>query len=535
MAKNIESQGVRVGYIIGGIIALLVSAFLIILYFPTFLASAFGLPLLWDLSTPISGLIGENFMEMINTWGIVGILTAMMLVYFVSFAARPSKSAVMFRLVGLFGVLGVMLPYVAAAVLSMTEIDLTGYVGYAVLAFFVLALVFYILGMIFRAKQKYHKNKASTALVFCATFWFLFVAVVAFCQVATLFNIKAILPFAIIIQAFLAANTFSILGLFFLVAGIWMLLTVPHHVRVEYNADTPSLQSGKPKVLSKDNSLSPAELAAANERSAEALAESGAPVTQPLSAYPDKPTTRGATKGKVLPNPYRRYPIQPIPATIQQPAQPFGQPQPRFGQPAMPAQQPFGQQPPRPIPQPRQVNPQPNFNQQPRPQNMTQPLFRQPAQNNNPNMITPQNPYNNMRPNGGINPNQPNFNPMNRQNPQAPRPTMQNQQPQPQNRPQPMRPMTQPNQGGRPVNPQPARPQINPYPNQGFPPRQPNGQQPIRPANVPNPNMAPNNFGNQPRPNPNYQPWPQNNPNNVIPNNLRPNNNPNGNNGNNGW
>ena len=54
MAINIEKQGLRKGYIAGGIFAILLAAVLVILYFPTFLQDLFNISPIWDLRTPIT-------------------------------------------------------------------------------------------------------------------------------------------------------------------------------------------------------------------------------------------------------------------------------------------------------------------------------------------------------------------------------------------------------------------------------------------------------------------------------------------------
>lgn len=491
LAKNIESQGVRVGYIIGGILSLLLAAFLIVLYFPAFLSNIFGIDMLWDLYAPIASLITANFMELFETWGIVGILGICVLVYFVCFFARPSKSATMFRLSCIFGTLGVMVPFLLSALLQMLEIDFFEYAGYAMIALFVLSLLFYILGQIFRAKQPYHKNKASTCLVFCSTFWLLFAGLNTVYYVGLAFNITALIDALGSVNTFIMSNTFAILALFLIVSAIWMLLTIPHHVRVEYNADTPNLKSNKPQVLSKkDSGLTKEEEKEAEERSAEVVKESGAPATQPLNVYPDKPVVNNQanTKKRALPNPYRRTPIQPIPAMPQNVQTQYGMNNNQYiHNNPNPSIQPQGIYP-------RQVNPTaPN---RPIMQPQQQAVYNRTATANQP-VITPQTPYNN---------------PANAYN----------------NNRQPIQQGYNNNISPRTIIPQPAQPR------QSMPPRT---QQPVRPATMPNQNIVPNAFGNQtnrtqpniyqqnPLPN-NYRPTtPQGNPNNVIPNSFNPNNN----------
>lgn len=538
MAKNIEAQGIRVGYIIGGILAVLLAALLIVMYLPDFLTAVFGLPQIWDLYTPISELVGSNVMEYFNNWGAAGIMVLFFLIYFVCMAARQSKSATMFRLTGMFGALGCSLPFVATALKSMELVDLTGYVGYVLLGTFALAFIFYIVGLILRGKQKFHKNKASTTLVFCVTFWLLFTALQALYYVGEAFGIEALTTTFLDVITFVNTYIFTILAIYLIISAIWMFLTVPHHVRVEYNADTPDMAKPTESIeeQAKNITLSPEEEAAAKQRSTEAIKGSGAPVTQPLNVYPGK-------QNASMPNPYRRKPIQPIPAT------PQAQPKPLNTQAAA---QNFGAV--------RQVTPQ-NTVQQP---------FGMQTPNQ---VITPQNPYNPATPN--VMPNQHQTMPNAVPNYHHPRPVVQQQpntyaQPTTQHRPVMQQPMQQPRPfvqpktqqpcGGMPMNqPQQTRPFTQPI-RPAVQPQQYGKPQPVRPAMPNTPNMAPNFFNpGQQKPRPFAQPYnptgqgqrpvnPQqqnvaNNPNNYIPNNFRPTNpnNPNNQNGtnnngtNNGW
>jgi len=549
LAKNIEAQGIRVGYIIGGILAVLLSALLIILFLPDFLTLAFGIPQIWDLRTPITNLVGTNIMDYFTTWGPAGIMVLFFMIYFVCMSARQSKSATMFRLSGMFGALGCSLPYVFYALVAMNVFESTSnianYVGYAVLGNFVLALLFYILGLILRHKQKFHKNKASTTLVFCVTFWLALACVQSIYYVGYVFKIDAILEIFQKANEFLlvTSNIFSILAVYLLISAVWMFLTVPHHVRVQYNADTPNMSRPEMSVAEQASQvrLTPEEEALAKERSAQAITNSGAPVTQPLNAYPDQNKSN-------LPNPYRRKPLQPIPTSPQ-------------------------------MTQPR------NFNPQASTQNFA-PIRQVGGQNNNMtpygaqptnNVITPSSPYNASNPNAMPNQvqqnsynasrpvtqpqyNAPNFqHPMQQQNAQPvqqapqPRPLQQPYNPQGQTyaRPQVQQPYIA-SQPARTVAQNPnavpyqQRPTIQQTPRQQFPapqqrptvqqaPRQfPFQQQPIQ---QPRPVQQPYNPTLQgQRPVYPQQPNVVNNPNNYIPNNIRPNNQngTNGNNGNNG-
>ena len=105
MSKNIEKQGKRPGYIVGGIFALLLGAVFVMLYFPQLLTALFGVAAIWDLTETFANVFGANFMEMFATWGTSGLLLLMGAVYFICFFARPSANSTMFRFAALFGVL----------------------------------------------------------------------------------------------------------------------------------------------------------------------------------------------------------------------------------------------------------------------------------------------------------------------------------------------------------------------------------------------------------------------------------------------
>lgn len=515
MAKNIEKQGIRVGYIIGGIAAVLLAALLIVLYLPVFLTLTFGIEPLWDLCTPIAELVGTNFMDYFETWGAAGIMVLCFLIYFVCMAARQSKSATMFRLTGMFGALGCSLPFVSTAILAMGLVDLSAYVGYGMIGTFALALIFYIIGLILRAKQKFHKNRATTALVFCVTFWLALSAIMTVYYVGVTFNIDALVTTLTPVMMIITLNIFTILAIYLLISAIWMFLTIPHRVVVEYNVNTPSLEKpmASPAEQANQIQLTPAEEAMAKQKSAEAINGAGAPVTQPLNVYPDK-------QGRAMPNPYRRKPIQPIPTTPQmaQPRQ-FATPQtnPNMAA-ARPTVQPYGAQANQSV-----ITPQTPYNPS-YPNALPNQYQRAPMQNQAQNF--------NIQPRAAAQPQQPMNSPYPYPMPNRPTPM---QQPA-----QTVQPMRQPIQQQQPMQPLPfPRPTVQA---QSF-----NRAQPIRPMMPNTPNMAPNMYNPNLPPRPAYpqQPNVANNPNNFIPNNIRPingtnnpnnpNNNGTNNNGTNNW
>ncbi len=518
MAKTLEKDGIRVGFIIGGILALLLATFLAILYLPIFMVSL-GLPELWSPDL-LAGIIPENILSLFYDFGLAAILLGLFLVYFVCLFARRSSSATMFRLVCMFSCLGLLLPVASLALLALVEIDISTYANYGVIGLFALSLIFYIIGHIMRAKNKFHKNKASTVLVFAATFWLLFSGFFAISAIGVAFGIEALNTALAEITALLSVNMPAIIAIFFLICAIWMFITVPHYARVEDGkSSNTSDGKGKPKVLSKDESamaLSPEEEKIAVARSEEAIKESAAPATQPLGVYPDRPAVANSPTqsqpANAQQNPYRRQPLQGVPTSPQM-ANANGYTNPQQIRPMMAPQNG--------MPATRQVNPmqapnqpmapQGGYNQMPRQpmpgqgygQPMQQPMQpRQPMQNPNmpPRPMAPTNIQNGM--NAPRMPNQPT----------QPRPAMPNQPARPAITPRPAQPI-------RPMPNQPMAPQGYGMPAQPMQQPQGYGPQPQRP-------MAPNGYNN------NYPPVaPQNNPNNVIPNGY---NNNNGNNGNNG-
>lgn len=495
MAKNIEAQGKRVGYIVGGIVALLLAAILVILYFPVFLQDAFGIAPIWDLRPAIEGLIGANILSLIDEWGIIGILTGFMLLYFICFCARPSGSSTLFRFVSILGCLGLLLPELAILIMSFVEgLDLTPYIGYAILGIWALSFILYIWGIINRAVKKYHKNRASTLLVFTATFWFVIFTVFALTTASEAFGLG--LDFLLPITAILTIHLLSVIAIYLVIASIWAFITIPHRIRVEYNTDTST--AGRPIVANVTPTTQQAPATPPTQNAQEMTQPTNArfahnytsasnevvqpaeqtplPNTQPLNAYPQRPVVQQVQPqsfAQPIQQPMQTQPTQNAFVQPQQrPINGFNQPQnfaqtPQNLNPARPAQgnvaNPFGQ-PARPL----QPN---NFNQPQRPMQPTQQA---------PRPMQPQNPF--ARP---AQPTQTQPNPF-----AQPRPT---QPIQPQNRP-PVTPFTRPMQ--QPNYTQPPRPA-------GFPQQPPfnNPQQPNAPRPMGQPNQPFNPYGTPPKPN----------------------------------
>ncbi len=251
MSKNIEKQGKHFGYIFGGIFAIILGAVFVLLYFPTTLSVLTGMEPLWDFSTIFNKLFGENFMTYINEWALVSVLLLMAGVYFVCCFARPSACSTMFRLSAMFSCLALVMPLLVEKIAGLTnnKVDLSAYADYVLFGAFLISFVLYVIGFVLRFKQKYHKNRATTTLVFASTFWL----------------VLALFPMLAVLNGIMQANvTFfveasvaeqlameGIVGVFFVVSAIWLFCTVPHRVVVDYNPDTRHTRNktGRPKVL----------------------------------------------------------------------------------------------------------------------------------------------------------------------------------------------------------------------------------------------------------------------------------------------
>ena len=507
MAINIEKQGLRKGYIAGGIFAILLAAVLVILYFPTFLQDLFNISPIWDLRTPITNLIGDNFLGMIDEWGVIAVLALFFLLYFICFSARPSTASTFFRLCCLFACLGIALPFVLVQVQSLLgEFDLTTYVNYAIMGLFVLCFIFWLIGLISRCVKKYHKNKPTTVLAFTATFWLILLGIFAFDALNATFSLG--IDFTMISSILYSTPDFlSIIAVFLIIDAIWMFITVPNRVRVEYNTSTSSAGSNRPRVVD-STALNAAGAAATmtqqgkfahNYTNTQNQNFNNNPVlndsttTQPLNAYPQRPANIRPTLQPATAPP----PATPTRPAVQNPLNQYN---------TTPSQNNFASQPYQTAP--RQNATPFGINNQPGQLRPAQTPFGQNQMPNNQNYNAPRPmPQQAPRPTP-FNTQQPAQNPYARPTPaQQPRPAPYNTQPQ-QSRP-PVTPFTQ--------RPQPNQPRPAPYPNQ-----QPYNTQPQQPR----PPVTPFTGTNQPRPTqyPNQQ-----NPNGVPP---RPNNN-NGTNGNN--
>ncbi len=484
MSKNLEKQGKRIGYIIGGIFALILGVLLVLLYFPSLMTALFGMEPIWDLSETFAEVFGANFMDMIAQWGLTGILLLMGGVYFICLFARPSANSTMLRLGALFGVLSLLIPALLGSIISMLEMNasdldtLMTYLNYAVLAFFVLSFIFYLIGFILRFKQKFHKNRSSTVLVFASTFWMLLALFPALNVALSLFDSNV----AFIVEASLivSSNVLGFVGVFFIISAIWMFITYPHRVVVDYNPDKTRGKAGaRPQIATLDTSTP---------------VNAGAPI-QPQQAQPKAPVMQNQrfehnyTNPAMQQNSFASNPVlnsQPQ-VNAQSQTQQF-------------AQQPQMQQPqPTVVSQPQQQFNQPNqqFAQQPQ---QPRPQFNPMNKNQNPyasfNNFTQNSPYNKPQPqpqpqrpmpqNQNIAQPRPNVAPQQQFNqPQQPRPQNQFNQTFPQQRP------------AMPQQPQQPRPQGSPFAPPPPQPARPAPRPPVTPfTGANNPNTAPKPNGN---------------------------------------
>ena len=499
MKTNLEKQGIRAWYIIGGIFTLILAAFLIILYLPALL-SVFNIEPMWDMTDTFTNMFGEHIMTFIADFGVLIVLGLVFLLSLASIALKPSMSATNFRLTKVFAALGLALPQVADLIKTSFDVDITNYVSYGVLGLFVLAFLFYLIGMINRAIKKFNPNKATTYLVFSATIWFLLILITAACSANEMFALN--IAMLDDIKVLLTDHLLAILGVFFAFSAIWMFITIPNRVRVEYNTTnkySPKTKDGKarPTVMQPGENQGEVQKTKSNPNE---KFDHQYTSNEPNQAIAQTPALN--TANNIATQPVNAYPNRPAQTrpTVQQPqanTQPFSQ-QPAYNQ-------PYGQQP-RPVVQPNTAPQQPTVQSQTAPRMAAQNPFAQnatqtaPFAMRQPTQQTTQ-PY-------GQTPQQPR--PMTQQPyGQTPRPATPAQ---PYNQaPRPAQPYGQVPQQPRPMNPtqpnaqapRPATP-TQPYGQQPRPamPTQPYGQPP-RPAQQPaNPNRAPQGTNGNPN-NPN--------------------------------
>ncbi len=518
MSKNIEKQGKRPGYIVGGILATLLGAFLLALYLPSFLTTAFGIAPLWDATGFFTSLLGANIMQFLIETGPIILLGMFLLLYFVSFSARPSSSSTMFRFSAIFSVLSLSLPYIVIFISAYAgELELTNIIAYANIALLVLGLIFYVIGLILRSTKKFHKNRATTLLVFSATFWLVLNAVATLPYIAALMGMVS--ETITNISALTLVNINAIIGIFLIISAIWQFITIPHRVRVEYNTTTPSKNS-RPVVIPVEESKTTLDPATPQRQPLEQNSSfNNNPVfnatnevtvtTQPLNAYPQtnrpvvQPQTTNPFAQSNRPTTMPPRPVMPTPPQQQNINSNYTRPQPQNT-----GYNPFANSnalPPRPIQQAPAPRPMQNIPPRPvQPQQQFANPFTKPAQTPRP-PVTPfanQNSFPKTAPNytSPLRPANPQAIANNTNNQMPPRPVQPAQAPRPMPQPNYPRPVAQnpnnlpPRPMAQPQNNYP-RPMPNPYNTQ------PQNQNP-RPINPVNPNARPtnpNNNGNGPQ------------------------------------
>jgi len=500
MKTNLEKQGIRAWHIVGGIFTLILATFLILLYLPAFL-NLFNIAPMWDMEATFTDMFGSHIMEFIKDFGALIVLGLVFLLSIVSIAVRPSMSATNFRLTKTFATLGLALPQLAEIIKNNFSLDITSYVGYGVIGFFVLAFLFYLIGMINRAIKKYNPNKATTYLVFSATIWFILIMLTALYSANEMFGLNNALLNNV--ETILSGHLLAVLGIFFAICAIWMLITIPNRVRVEYdtsNKYSPKTKDGqaRPVVMTAGESQDDAQRAPVQSNPNARFDHQY--TTQPQQGLAQNPVLN--TGNNVATQPVNAYPNRPVqPRPVVQPANPA---QPQFPQ-SQAYNQPYGA--PRPAVQPAQ-------------QPMSQP--------NAPRTNMPQNPFVSRQPQT----TQPNTPFATRQQPNTTQQPF-GQQPRPAQVPQPYSTPRQTPQPQQPFGQQPRPAPTQPYSTPNRPTVQPTqsfGQQ-SRPAQAPQPYSAPRQapqpqqpFGQQPRPAP-AQPY------GTPPRPTQPPVNPNGTNG----
>ena len=491
MSGKIEKQGKRIGYIIGGIFALILGAFLTMLYVPTLLSMLFGIDPIWDMTETFVNVFGANIMEMILVWGTTTVLAIFVGVYFVCLFARPSTNSTMFRLSALAGALGLLVPalFSSLALMSEGEIDLLEIGSYVLFAMFIISFILYVVGIVARIKQKFHKNRSSTVLVFSATFWMLLILFPALSVLNSIMN--ANVTFFDEASAIVLGNPLGLIAIFAIVSAIWMLITYKHRVVVDYNPDTRNRNAkGRPEVMMGDggmpSTMTLEDLEHDNVAQAQAPASPRA-MPQEQARFSHNYTQQTAPQSfssGFSEQPYNPQPQQPRPIVSQPaPVQNFNQqnafnaPQNGFNQAPRPATPTFAQSPVTPAQTPSFTAPRPN------------PLNANPQ---NPyasfNNFTQNNPYNRPAPQAPVQPRPTPIMPQQNafpQQPQAPRPA-----PMPAQAQRPMNPAQAPRPASNPfVTPNGAqnpaqRPPVSPYGN----PVNPTAPRPVNPNNPNNPN-----------------------------------------------
>ncbi len=254
--KNIEKQGIRPGYIVGGILSFLIASILVVLYLPTILQDILDIALLWDSREILTGFLGEQITGYIFSYSLLAVLAMFLIAYLFSLFAHPSVASTFFRLSCLLSVLGLSIPQIMQLPFlqdfASTELYLQ-YHGYLIIGIFIAVLVLYVLGIIFRAVQKYNQNRPSTLLAFASTFWLILFAIFALSTFCDVFAVSV--PIIDTIWQYCNQYIMGIFVVFLVISVAWMFITVPHRVKVNYNTEQTSggnYSGGRPTIRQPD-------------------------------------------------------------------------------------------------------------------------------------------------------------------------------------------------------------------------------------------------------------------------------------------
>ncbi len=221
--------GKRISYIFGGVFCILSAIVAGAFFLPDLIEKVFGV-VSWDLKALITENLSDSIVPALSVWGLRVVLILLFVVYDISTCFRQSANSTFLRLAAIFGLLAFLLPEILEMLSDLTDtVDLLQYCNVVEIICFVLGFGFLAAGIIVRAIQKFHPERASTVLVFNAVFWVVCAFFVAFQSLMDILGGEDILSS---VSAILLDNKcmLGLLSIFFLVCGAWMLLTIPHKV-----------------------------------------------------------------------------------------------------------------------------------------------------------------------------------------------------------------------------------------------------------------------------------------------------------------
>ena len=322
----------KMSYIVGGIFALLVGAIIFLLFLPSFLDKNFGFKP-WDWTTIIPDL-NSDFFGAIGFYMKLALPIVLFLCAVSSLFMGLSKSGGMFKGSIMASTLALVLKH------SLEPANLTssmkGVIDYVCIGLLIAAIVLAILASVFRflGEEPYAPFRANSFHFFAS---YALILITFFDVFAGIFGINSILSN---VNYYLGA----MLGLFLIVASIWMFCTSnrdPSEFGVGYERDAK---------IKADQKGQPAQ--AGQEQPAQAAPQPGQEQTQPQMAPPGAPVPPVQPEAPVSPQaPQPAQPIEQAGQTEQQTVTSQEVQQPQQGQ--VPPQAPQGAQA-----APTQTNPQ---------------------------------------------------------------------------------------------------------------------------------------------------------------------------------